>query len=231
MQNFDQLMANTNLRKALDALDGAALQSEIIILSEALTTVRRFEQYRDSLQFVKACFDERTSDAESDFVAFAKIASRAAERYVSAIKRVEGLFSAAGISDFLSAHAATLYWQFPYNPTFGPPLVNLVERLGITESEILREHPIYGSPDWDWDLLRIHGNDGTFRGFVAHVESSVRHFQDRIRRGGIPDIEGGDPVSAAIAFIFIVGIIITVGICLVGHNCSAGATYDGGTTE
>jgi hypothetical protein len=225
--NYEGLLQNTNFREVIAAVDGDALQRDMLVLTEALATIRRAEQYRDSLQYLKACFTELpraresprfidlSPDAASDYAAIAKIACGAAQRAGAAVRHVNDLFDAAGLSDFLSTHGATLFWQFPYNPFFGPPIVRLLEAVGISERDIEREHPAYGElGDWDWDLLRLRDNDGTFSGLVDQFDQELRAFEERAQNA-IPAIEGREPI----AFIIAVVIIIVVGYCLVSHNC------------
>lgn len=214
--NYEGLLQNTNFRDVVDAVNGDALQSDMQIVLEALATMRRAEQYRYSLQFLKTCFTELSPEARSDYAALVEVACGATQRAVAAVNRVNDLFDAAGLSDFLSEHGATLFWQLPYNPFFGPPILRVFAALGIREQDIERAHPEYTSLELeDWDLLRLRGNDGTFLGLVKQVDQEARAFQERAKNG-IPDIEGREPALVVVGIIVVVFIVV----CLATHgNC------------
>jgi hypothetical protein len=215
LSNYEKLRQGTQLNELLEAADGATLHTSLITVLEAAATLRRNEQYRYSLQFIQAAFAELSTEAEAEYTAIAEVATRAARRAVAAAQRIDTVLEQSGLGDFLSKHGATLFWQIPYNPLWGPQIMRLLQALGIREQDIERVFPQYSSLEpADWDLLRLNGNDGTFTGLVRQLEGEVSRFAERAK-SGIPPLEGRE---AVVVVIIVIGIIATI-ICAANHAC------------
>jgi hypothetical protein len=230
MVYFKELRDDSNLLKALRSLSHTSFETELLAMCEAMADLRSFDHYLYSLQLLKSRCHRLTAEGETTFVSRCEQSAKSATAFIDSASRIDRLFEESGLGPQLAPNGSRLFYQFPYNPYYGSSVVDLLRGIGITE-ELVSGARELDDPDWSWNLMTVHDNDGSFSGLIDRAADHLTIYHRRAERAntdGVAAIEGGWPALAVIVVVVVVVVVCAVVSSTGGHcGVSGGATVGG----
>ncbi len=211
-QNWDRFHADPDTKAGISKLDKKKFQAEMFMCREHVTTWINFHNYKNSLQQLKAQQGTLSPATESTFATRFADGVAAYQNFVSSAKNLNDMLAQSGFDKPFEQNAKTLCWQLPLNPIY-PQLTNMCKNMGLSDSDISEYAASLKANDWD--ILRLHGLDGTFAGLVKSASQQIPVLQgmvSAVKLHGIPVIEGSGgsfwawaPVAFMVAAVIIYG--------------------------
>jgi len=213
-QNFAQIENDQEAATAFRQLDVTEFQDAAYSMLEKVSVFLNIESQRRSLQRIKAGRGRLDSETEASFVEHLAQGARAYGEFLVAGDRADKAMTACGLDVIISRYSKTFFWHVTSNPR-APHLEDLFRNVGATDRQISQFTELANSNDWD--LLRLHGANGTFRGLLDVASQEMPRVQDMVsavRAHGLPTIEGASSDSPW--WVPVIIFVAAAAICIIG---------------
>lgn len=188
--NSEEFRSDSDTQAAMGKLDVSAFRQDVSKCQEHLTTLINFQNYKGSLQQLKAQQGTLDPQTEKDFAIRSEGMVAAYRSFVGSARNVAHNFSRSGLDKPLERHAKGLFWQLPLSPDY-PQLTQKLQSMGMNDSDISRHAAALKGNDWD--ILSIHGTDGTFSALVESAAGQMpvlEKMHSAVMAHGLAVIEG-----------------------------------------
>lgn len=208
--NWTAFQNDPQRKAAIEKFDHHQTGAELSRCSEHAASLVNFQDYKNSLQRLKAQPSKLDAQTEKAFAARFEDAIAVAQSGVASARKLLQRCTASGLDEVMERHARNVFWQLPHNP-YLPQLNEKLKAMGMREPEI-SEH-VTSLQDHDWDVLRLHGNDGTLSGLLDRADRHIPVMQRQlaaVRQHGLPTIEGHETFLEALVAIIVFVVIVSL---------------------
>jgi hypothetical protein len=215
-ENWKTFQNQPQVKDAIKKIDKTKYEAAYRRCVESAAAYVNFESFSSSLLALKARHSTLHPDTEANFAQRADQAVQSYRSFVAAAGDMAQVLKTSGFETGLAQDSKNLFWQLPSSPV-APNLIGVLKGVGITDSQISQYSAELKSNNWE--LLHLHGGDGTFSGLVKNANAqipTVEKFAAATKQHGLPAVSGasGDPTPWIVAAIVVGGTIcFLVGAC------------------
>lgn len=200
------------IRAKMSESDVKGFHAQFDECCEAMHSHFNFEHYRRSLQAMKAKHGGLSPKTEATYLERFRGNIENYSHMVDTTSHLVAGMGKVGLDKLIEKHAQSLLSQFPISP-LAPKLSDKFRTMGASEIDIA--HYTAWLKANNWDVLHVHGANGTMAGLVKVAREQIPGFEKMYaveKQHGLPVVDGA--CNSAGEAVFVGTIVVIATVCL-----------------